>query len=99
MTGLCCLTDQPTLVQATVAPMRASHVRACVCAGDGSPSTAASSPNHAAVSRLRALIANLREGAAFCKRLAASLKQVQVLLASSQAGVVHDAIVFLTMCK
>jgi hypothetical protein len=68
-------------------------------AGDGSPSKAASPNNHAAVSRLRALIANLKEGAAFCKRLGASLKQVQVLLASSQAGVVHDAIVFLTMCK
>lgn len=55
--------------------------------------------HQAAVSRLRTMIASLKEGAAFCKRLTASLKQVQVLLASTQAGVVHDAIFFLTLCK
>jgi hypothetical protein len=45
------------------------------------------------------MIANLKEGVAFCKRLTASMHQVQVLLASSQAAVVHEAICFLTMCR
>jgi hypothetical protein len=55
--------------------------------------------NHAAISRLRTMVASLKEGVAFCKRLAASLRQVQVLLISPKADVVHDAIVFLTLCK
>lgn len=55
--------------------------------------------NHAAISRLRTMVASLKEGVAFCKRLAASLRQLQVLLTSPKADVVHDAIVFLTLCK
>jgi len=63
----------------------------------GSPHQRAN--NAAAINTLRAMIASLKEGASFCKRLEASLQQVQVLLASTQAGVVNDAIVFLTLCK
>ena len=45
------------------------------------------------------MIASLKIGITYCQLLTASLQQVQVLLASSQAGVVHDAIVFLTTCR
>jgi hypothetical protein len=55
--------------------------------------------NASKVTRLRTLIATLKEGASFCKRLTVCLAQVQVLLASPVAAVVHDAIVFLTTCK
>lgn len=71
-----------------------SHIMCCrhvVAAGHAN--------NAAAITRLRTMVASLKEGASFCKRLAASLQQVQVLLASRQASVIHDAIVFLTLCK
>lgn len=51
------------------------------------------------MTKLRSLVASLKEGVSFCKHLASSLPQVQQLLASPHAGVVQDAIVFLTMCK
>jgi hypothetical protein len=53
----------------------------------------------AAVHRLRTLVASLKEGASFCKRLTAALPQLQALLANPAAGVVHDVIVLLTLCK
>lgn len=55
--------------------------------------------NDGALQRLRAMVASLKEGASFCKRLAATLPQLQVLLANPAANVVHDSIVFLTLCK
>lgn len=52
-----------------------------------------------AIQRMRTMVASLKEGVSFCKRLAATLPQLQVLLANPAANVVHDAIVFLTLCK
>jgi hypothetical protein len=45
------------------------------------------------------MCASLKEGVSFCKRLEAALPQLQLLLASPHAGVVHDVIIFLTLTK
>ena len=70
-----------------------ANIAADVVAGPGAANS------DATITRLRTMVASLKEGASFCKRLGAALQQVQVLLASTQAPVVHDAIVFITMCK
>eukprot|EP00775_Hariotina_reticulata_P007726 gene7726-7925_t len=66
-----------------------------------SPAAAAckAASHDATVHRLRTLVASLKEGASFCKRLTAALPQLQALLANPAAGVVHDVIVLLTLCK
>ncbi|WIA41348.1 hypothetical protein OEZ86_004943 [Tetradesmus obliquus] len=66
---------------------------------DADSSSPAGPSNEAAIQRLRTMCASLKEGVSFCKRLEAALPQLQLLLASPQAGVVHDVIIFLTLSK